>query len=93
MSAARYIAPSTAAPRPPLPYEHANPQLQRRQSDFHLATYQTHLLPVDPAKSLPVKFQEISRDGHVAVVSGIHLLVRFILTYSTQVGRMKIPTV
>lgn len=26
------------------------------------------LSPVDPAKPLPVKFQEIAREGHVAIV-------------------------
>jgi len=51
-STARYIAPKSNVPRPSLPWEHSNPQLQ-------------HL---DPAKGLPVKFQEISREGHVALV-------------------------
>lgn len=51
-STTRYIAPKSNIPRPSLPWEHSNPQLQ-------------HL---DSAKALPVKFQEISREGHVALV-------------------------
>jgi hypothetical protein len=31
------------------------------------------LSPVDPAKPLPVKFQEIAREGHVAIVRLIPL--------------------
>jgi hypothetical protein len=93
MSSARYIAPRSDVPRPPLPIEHANSQLLRSQFLVQLPCHPAHPPSVDPAKPLPVKFQEISRDGHVALVSDISQPARLILTSSIQVGRIKIPTV
>ena len=44
------------------------------------------LSPVDPTKPLPVKFQEIAREGHVAIVRlALHSFLSHTLT--TRTGR------
>lgn len=50
------------------------------------------LSSVDPAKPLPVKFQEIAREGHVAIVRLPFSVSSATRSRHVQVGRMKIPT-